>query len=242
MQPLSKYNEGTAVNADNGRKNVVLVHGICTDGSVWRRVIPMLQQQGVEVTAAQIPNTTLEDDIGTVRRTLDMQKGMVTLVGHSYAGMVISGIGKHESVKNLVYIAALAPEEHETVLYLMAKEPAAYALEPISDEAGYSWPPADAFTAGLAHDADPSDQQLLWATRKSFGGILFSSTVSAPVWKQKPSWYLVSGEDRILHPSTQHFMARRIRASTTEVPTSHFSPITRPEAVADMILQAASAG
>ena len=130
---------------DAPNKNIVLVHGICTEGSIWRKVIPLLQQKGYEVTAAQIPNNTLEEDIGTVRRTLDIQQGPVILVGHSYAGMVISGIGKHPSVTRLVYIAALAPDHDETVGYLMSKQPASYIMEPISDEAGFLWPPRDVF-------------------------------------------------------------------------------------------------
>lgn len=222
----------------SSRKNVVLVHGICTDGSVWRKVIPVLQAQGVEVTAAQIPNSTLEEDIGTVRRTLDVQDGSVILVGHSYAGMVISGIGKHENVRGLVYVAALAPDEDETVSYLVAKEPAAYTLEPISDEAGFLWPPRDAFSDGLAQDASPEDQALLWATRKSFGGILFSSTVSDPVWRRKPSWYLVATEDRMLHTETQRFMAARMGARVEEVDSGHIPQLSSPEAVASLILKA----
>ena len=220
-------------------KNVVLVHGVCTDGSVWRKVIPLLQQQGLQVTAAQLPNTTLEDDVGTVRRTLDVQQGDVILVGHSYGGMVISGQGKHPSVTGLVYIAALAPDNDETVSFLMAKQAATYAMEPLPDNAGFLWPPSDAFTVGLAHDADPADQALLWATRKSFGGVLFSSTVSDPVWKAKPSHYLVSSEDRILSPETQRFMAQRMHATTREVATSHTPQLTQPQAVADIILEAA---
>ena len=260
-------------------KSVVLVHGICTDGSVWRKVIPLLQQQGLEVTAAQIPNTTLEDDIGTVRRTLDistgdmrtgdmrtgdmrtgdmqtgdMQTGAlqpgsasqgeiaqdVILVGHSYGGMVISGMGKHPSVAGLVYVAALAPDDNETVSFLMAKNAAPYVMQPEPDNAGFMWPPRDAFTVGLAHDAEPAEQELLWVTRKSFGGVLFSSTVSDPVWKTKPSHYLVTTEDRILSPETQRFMAQRMGAKTREVATSHMPQIAQPQAVADLILEAAA--
>ena len=220
-------------------KNIVLVHGICTDGSIWRKVIPLLQQEGYEVTAAQIPNNTLEEDIGTLCRTLDVQQGPVILVGHSYAGMVISGIGKHPSVTRLVYIAALTPDNDETVGYLMSREPASYLMEPVSDEAGFLWPPRDVFTRGLAQDAAPEEQELLWATRKSFGGILFSSTVSDPVWKQKPGTYLVSTDDCMLHPDTQRFMARRMNAMTIELPAGHLPQITQPEAVARGILKAA---
>jgi pimeloyl-ACP methyl ester carboxylesterase len=235
-------------------KSVVLVHGICTDGSVWRRVIPLLQQHGLDVTAAQLPNTTLEDDIGTVRRTLDMRTGSpqhdssrqediprdVILVGHSYAGMVISGMGKHPSVAGLVYIAALAPDNDETVSYLMAKHAAPYVMQPELDNAGFLWPPRDAFTVGLAHDAESSDHAMLWATRKSFGGVLFSSTVSDPVWKTKPSHYLVSTEDRILSPETQRFMAQRMGATMREVAASHMPQLAQPQAVADLILEAAA--
>lgn len=231
----------TGTTTVDGRKNVVLVHGILTDGSVWRKVIPLLQADGVEVTAAQIPNSTLEEDIGTVRRTLDMQQAPVVLVGHSYAGTVISGIGKHESVANLVYIAALAPDENETVAYLMSKHPADYTLEAISDEAGWLWPAHDAFTNGIAQDADPADQALLWATRKSFGGILFSSTVSDPAWKRKPSWYLATTEDRMLHIGTQRFLASRMGATVHELASSHMPQISHPEAVAKIILEAVHA-
>ena len=225
----------------NNRKSVVLVHGICTDGSVWRKVIPLLQERGLEVTAAQIPNSTFEDDIGTVRRTLDMQEGPVVLVGHSYGGMVISGIGKHASVSGLVYVAALAPDEDEMVSYLMAKEQPAYQLEPVTDEAGWLWPPRDAFSEGLAQDADAADLGLLWAARKSFGGILFSSTVSKPVWRQKPTWYLATTEDRMLALATQRWMAGRMGAKITELASGHIPQITHPEAVARIILDAVEA-
>ena len=226
---------------NGGKKSVVLVHGILTDGSIWSKVIPLLQEHGLEVTAAQIPNSTLEQDIGTVRRTLDMQEGPVILVGHSYAGMVISGIGKHEKVRSLVYIAALAPDDNETVAYLMTKHPGEYALEPLTDEAGWSWPPRDAFTAGIAQDAGPSDQALLWATRKSFGGVLFSSVVSDPVWKSKPSWYLITTEDRMLQVGTQRFMASRMGAQVHEIASSHLPQFSHPDAVAKIILEAAEA-
>ena len=222
----------------NGRRNVVLVHGICVDGSVWRKVIPLLQAQGLEVTSAQIPNSTLEEDIGTLRRTLDMQEGPVTLVGHSYAGMVISGMGKHSSVTGLVYISALAPDNNETVSYLIGMNPADYTLEPLSDNAGFLWPPRDTFTDGFAQDAESADLQLLWATRRSFGGILFSATVSDPVWKTKPSSFLITTEDRILHPETQRMMARRMNASITEVAAGHLPQITQPDAVARIIVEA----
>ena len=225
----------------SGRRRVVLVHGLMTDGSAWRKVIPLLQEQGIEVTAAQIPNDTLEDDIGTTRRTLDVQDGPVVLVGHSYAGMVISGMGKHHSVEGLVYIAALAPDDDETVSYLMAKHASDYTLEPTSDEAGWLWPPRDVFTDGLAQDAEPAEQALLWATRKSFGGILFSSTVSSPVWKTKPSWYLATTEDRLLHIGTQRFMASRMHATVHEIASSHMPQISHPEAVANIIVESVRA-
>jgi pimeloyl-ACP methyl ester carboxylesterase len=225
----------------NGKKSVVLVHGILTDGSAWRKVIPLLQAHGLEVTAAQLPNSTLEEDIGTVRRTLDMQQGVVTLVGHSYAGMVISGSGKHERVANLVYIAALAPDEDETVAYLMTKRPGDYSLEPVTDQAGWSWPPRDVFANGVAQDADSADEALLWATRKSFGGVLFSSTVSDPVWKRKPSWYLAATEDRMLYIGTQRFMASRMNAQVHEIASSHLPQMAHPEAVAKIIIEAADA-
>lgn len=224
----------------SSKKSVVLVHGILTDGSVWRKVIPLLQAQGHEVTAAQLPNSTLEEDIGTVRRTLDMQEGPVTLVGHSYAGMVISGIGKHENVANLVYITALAPDENETVAYLLTKTPGSYAMQPMTDEAGWLWPPRDAFENGVAQDADRADQALLWAARKSFGGVLFSSTVSDPVWKRKPSWYLATTEDRMLDIGTQRFMASRMGAQVHELASSHLPQISHSEDVAKIILEAAA--
>lgn len=222
----------------NGRKSVVLVHGICTDGSVWRTVIPLLLNRGLDVTAAQLKNNTLEEDIGTVRRTLDMQEGPVTLVGSSYGGMVISGIGKHESVSGLVYIAALAPDENETISYLLEREKPVYEMEPVSDEAGFLWPPRGAFADGMAQDASPEDQALLWSTRRSFGGILFASTIFDPVWKRKPSWYLAATEDRLLHPATQRFMANRMNARTTEVASGHLPQLSKPAAVADLILKA----
>jgi pimeloyl-ACP methyl ester carboxylesterase len=231
----------TGVAVANSKKNVVLVHGILTDGSVWRKVIPLLQQGGLEVTAAQIPNSTLEEDIGTVRRTLDVQEGPVILVGHSYAGMVISGIGKHEKVERLVYIAALAPDENETVAYLMSKHASDYTLEPISDEAGWLWPPHDAFTSGVAQDADPADLALLWAARKSWGGVIFSSIVSDPAWKTKPSWYLAATGDRMLHIGTQRFMASRMNAQVHEIASSHLPQMAHPEAVAKIIFEAAEA-
>ena len=178
------------------------MHGILTDGSAWRKVIPLLQAHGLEVQQPSFRTVRSRKISALCAARSICSRGPVTLVGHSYAGMVISGSGKHEKVANLVYIAALGPDENETVAYLMTKHPGDYTLEPITDQAGWLWPPRDVFTNGVAQDAEPADEALLWATRKSFGGVLFLVHRIGPGLETKAQ--LVPGRDRGLYAAHQH--------------------------------------
>jgi hypothetical protein len=200
-----------------------------------------LQAQGVAVTAAPIPLTTLADDVAALDRALDRVEGPVVLVGHAYAGAVI-GSSKSSHVRALVYVAALAPDEGETVadvFYRTPPHPAAPTLAP--DRDGYIWLPTDAFAAAFAQHADAEDHGLLAAVQRPIRVDCIQQPVGAPRWKQLPSWYLRAAEDRMIDPDTQTFMADGMGASIREHRVDHAPMISSPDAVVDIITEAVGA-
>lgn len=220
---------------------VVLVHGAWADGSSWSRVISALQTKGVGVLAAPIPLTSLADDVAALDRAVDRVEGPVVLVGHAYAGAVIgSSLSSH--VRALVYVAALAPDEGETVadvFYRTPPHPAAPALAP--DRDGYIWLPTDAFAAAFAQHAGAEEHALLAAVQRPIRVDCIQQPVGAPSWKGLPSWYLLATEDRMIDPGTQTFMADRMGASIREHRVDHAPLITSPNAVVDVITEAVGA-
>ncbi|GAA3098102.1 alpha/beta hydrolase [Pseudonocardia yunnanensis] len=218
---------------------VVLVHGAWADGSSWGRVVYDLQKSGVTVTAAPIPLTSLDDDVDAVTRAIDRTEGPVVLAGHAYAGGVI-GATSHPRVQALVYVAALAPDEGETVadvFYRDPPHPQAPELKPDSD--GWIWLPTNAFAAAFAQHATAREHAVLAAVQRPIAVACIQEPVPRPRWKDVPTWFLIADEDRMINPDTQKFMAERSNARTRTHKVDHAPLITRPEVVTEILSEAA---
>src|SRR5580658_7095914 len=203
--------------------NVVLVHGAWADGSSWSKVIPLLQAQGFSVSAAQIPLTSLADDIAVTQRLLSLQKGPTVLVGHSYGGAVITGAaGASSDVKALVYIAAFGLDEGESLAGLSKQGPAPTGAAQVTpDDNGFLWINTSGFHQAFAADVDATEASVMAAVQKPLSVASFASEEGAPAWKKLPSWYLVSTNDQMIPPPAQEFMAKRMGATTRSVAASH---------------------
>ena len=223
----------------NRTASIVLVHGVWIDGSSWAEVIKLLAHQGFKVYAAQLPLNSFEDDVATVHRLLHHVDGPVILVGHSYGGAVISAAGNHRNVEKLVYISAFAPDPKQVFGSILGINPPAASLNLSPDEAGYLWIDAPTMQDAIAHDVHRGLVHLPVAVQKPYAAKLFESSIPDPAWQHKPSFYLVTTDDRILNPKTQHAMANNIKATVREVASSHLPLISQPQAVADIIAEAA---
>ena len=228
-----------SANKPNG-VTAVLVHAAWSDASSWNKIIVPLQQKGMQVVAVQIPLTSLSDDVAVVQRTLKRQSGPIVLVGHSYAGAVISVAGSHDpNVKALVYIAAIAPDEGETVgtlFHRVAPHPSAPQLSPDSD--GLLWLPPGAIANAVAPDASPNEAAVMQATQKPIAIRCLGEALTHPAWKDKPSWFIVAENDRMISPDTQRYMAERMRAHVHSLPVDHTPLASAPQEVVDVIAEA----
>jgi pimeloyl-ACP methyl ester carboxylesterase len=221
-------------------RNVALVHGGFVDGSGWEGVYRLLRKDGFKVSIVQNPTLSLADDNAVTRRVLDQQDGPTILVGHSYGGAVITEAGTHENVAGLVYIAAFAPDQGESVGSLIAGFPADGPQPPIL-------PPQDGFLlldrakmpASFAADVDPELAAFMADAQVPWGVEAPSANISDAAWRHKPSWYLVASDDRMIPPPAQRTMAERIGATVTETPGSHAVYVANPAPVADLIATAA---
>jgi len=220
-------------------RNVVLVHGGFVDGSGWKGVYDALTADGYRVAVVQNPTMTLEDDAAATRRIIDGLDGPVVLAGHSYGGAVITEAGRDENVAALVYIAAFAPDNGESVNTLIAGFPADGPQPPIlPPKDGFLALDRDKFHASFAGDlpadvaAFMADSQVPWGVN-ALGG-----TISEAAWRMKPSWYLLTTEDRMIPPGSQRAMADRTGSTVTEVAGSHSIYVSQPGAVASIIKQA----
>jgi pimeloyl-ACP methyl ester carboxylesterase len=223
--------------------NIVLVHGAWADGSSWSKVIPLLQEKGYNVTAVQIPLTSLADDVAVTQRVLAMQMGPTILVGHSYGGVVITAAGANASnVVGLVYISAFAPDEGEVLGELNGRMPAVSGQANIRpDSEGFLWIDPKAFPESFAQDVDPVQARVMAAVQKPLSASIFGDKVTKAAWKSKPSWYLLSENDRIINPDLERFMAKRIGArEIVSIPASHASLVSHPNEVAKLITDAAN--
>jgi pimeloyl-ACP methyl ester carboxylesterase len=221
--------------------NVVLVHGAWADGSSWAKVIAPLAAEGFKVVAAPLPLTTFADDVAALDRTLERVTGPVVLVGHAYAGAVIAAT-RDEKVKALVYVTALAPDEGETVadiFYRGTPHPQAPKLAP--DNHGLIYLPDDAFATGFAQHASAEEQALLAAVQRPISPACITVAVNRPLWKDRPSWFLVAEQDRMIVQETQRFMADRMRARVRSHPVDHAPIVTAPGVVVAIIREALGA-
>jgi len=218
--------------------SVVLVHGAWADGSCWSNIILPLLRQGLHVTAAPIPLTSLTDDAAALRRVIDRTAGPVTLVGHAYAGAVIAA-AHDDRVKALVFIAALAPDEGETVADVFyRKQPHPEAPKLAADAYGVIWMPEDGFGHAVAHKATPEQIAVMAAVQRPIGVQCIQEKSPAPAWKTTPSWYLLAEEDRMILPENQRFMADRMGATIRSHAVDHTPMYTAPDLVVEVILAA----
>ncbi len=222
-------------------KNVVLVHGAFADGSSWTKVIEILQAKGFNVTAVQNPLTSLADDVAATRRALALQTGPVILVGHSWAGAVITEAGVDPKVAGLVYVAAFAPDIDEVIGELGKNYPPQPTFAaPIVDEQGFMSLSSDAVAKHFAWDVRPKEAQMLAATQTPIATSAFGAKVTNVAWKSKPSWYIVATGDQAISPDEERFFAKRMKATTTELNASHVPMLSKPRDVSAVIMQAAA--
>jgi pimeloyl-ACP methyl ester carboxylesterase len=230
-----------AASAQGVRKarNVVLVHGLFADGSCWSEVIPRLQAAGLEVTSVQNPLTTFADALAETQRVLKRQAGATVLVGHSFSGMIVTELGVDPHVSALVYVAARAPDADEDYAALAKNYPTPPASAGIVFDGDEGRLTEAAFLRDFAGDLPEAKAKALWAAQQPFHKELLAGKTTNAAWRTKPSFYAVSTEDRTINPDLERYMAKRMGAKTIEVKASHLSLISQPDAIANLILEAA---
>ncbi|MFB4391344.1 MULTISPECIES: alpha/beta hydrolase [unclassified Pseudomonas] len=228
-----------ASHADTAKPSVVIVHGAFADGSDWAKVVPLLQAKGVKVTVVQNPLTSLAEDVAATRRVLNNQDGDVVLVGHSWGGTVISQAGTDAKVRGLVYVAAFAPDAGQATGQLGKGYPTPSGIAQITpDRNGYLYLTPQGMATDFAQDLSAAQTAIMTATQGPIRASAFEDKTSAAAWTGKPSWYLVAGEDRMIDPGLQRDFAKKIKATTTELATSHVPQQSKPAETAQVILDA----
>jgi pimeloyl-ACP methyl ester carboxylesterase len=223
--------------------NIVLVHGAWADGSCWSDVIQRLQADGYRVTAPQLPETSLADDVEKVRRVLSRQDGPTVLAAHSYGGQVITSLGTDApNVVALVYIAAFGLDEGESIGALLEQGPPTPGVANIDvDSAGFAWIPEDDFLNHFAADIDPVKAKVMYAVQQPLTMSTFDDVMGTPAWKSLPSWYLVATNDEVIPPDGERQFAQRMGADTIEVESGHCAMVSHPEETYERIVTAAKA-
>ena len=223
-------------------RNVVLVHGGFVDGSGWEGVYQSLRNKDLVPSIVQNPTISLADDVQATKRIIAAQMGPVVLVGHSYGGVVITEAGNDPKVVGLVYIAAFAPDKGESVSSLIKDPPPGAPVPPIlPPEDGYLFLDKAKFPASFAGDVETGKAEFMADSQVPWGIEALSGTISQPAWKTKPTWYMVSTEDRMIPPAAQRFMSQRAGATVVEVSGSHAIYVSQPDKVAELIAKAAKA-
>jgi pimeloyl-ACP methyl ester carboxylesterase len=226
--------QGMSTNATN----IVLVHGGWADGSGWNKQIPILRNAGHNVIAVQLPTHSLADDVETVKRAISHIGGPVTLVGHSYGGEVITNAAyNNPNVTGLVYIAAFAPDEGQSLSSFV--DPLKFPKELfLLDNGGFIYLNPAVFRENFAQDVDPAEADLMAIVQKPFNQSIFMEKSGPPAWKQLPTWYQISTSDRMIPPDVQRMFAERMNATSLSVNASHASYVSHPEEITDLILNA----
>src|SRR6202050_1958304 len=237
--PAAAKSQSSKASEFPSNSTIILVHGAWADGSCWHNVILPLERRGLHVICAPIPLTSLTNDTAALGWALERTSGPVVLVGHAYSGAVIAAV-QEERIKSLVCIAALAPDEGETVaqvFYRDPKPPESPKLAP--DSHGFIWIPDGGFQRAVAHKASAEQTSIATAVQRPIAVQCIQEAAPTPAWKTKPSWFLIAEEDRMINPKTQHFMADRMRAKVHSHPVDHSPMYTEPNLVINIILEAA---
>lgn len=224
------------------KKSIVLVHGGFVDGSGWEGVYKILKRDGYDVVIVQNPTTSLSDDVAVTKRAIASAQNDVILVGHSYGGAVITEAGNDPKVSGLVYITAFAPDKGESVASLIAHPAPGAPVPPIlPPQDGFLMLDKAKFAASFAADVEPNLASFMANSQVPWGLDALNGTISTPAWKNKKSWYLVATTDRMIPPAAQQFMAKRANATISEAVGSHAIYVSKPDVVARIIEEAASA-
>ena len=230
-----------AQTATGPAHNVILVHGAWANGSSWSKVIPLLEAKGLHVVAVELPLTSLEDDVATVKRAIAIEDGPVLLVGHSYGGVVITEAGTDPKVSGLVYVAAFAPDNNGSINQLSqggAPPPGIAELRP--DPQGFLKLTPKGVSEDFAQDLTPAEKAEITATQGPTNAKVLGGTITTAAWHKKPSWYVVSANDRMIPPDAERAMAKAIHAETITLPSSHVAMLSHPAPVAALIEKAAA--
>ena len=222
------------------RPNIVLVHGAWADGSCWSAVIERLQADGYRVTAPQFPLSSLDADVARLRQVLRLHDGPTVVAGHSYGGQIMSALGANApNVVGLVYIAAFALDEGESLGALLSQGPVTPALEHLfTDARGFAWLSEDDFVNHFAADVEPAEARVMYAVQQPLASTAFTDVMGIPAWKSQPSWYLVAQNDEAIPPDAERMFASRMGATTVEIPSSHVAMVSHPADVADLVEKA----
>jgi pimeloyl-ACP methyl ester carboxylesterase len=233
MQP-----QGIQGMAATNATNIVLVHGLWADGSSWSKVIPILENAGHRVIAVQLPANSLADDVETVKRAINLVGGPTILVGHSYGGFVITNAGyDNQNVTGLVYVSAFGPDEGESTgdfVPVASLPPGLFVF----DSGGFAYLNPEMFHQAFIQDANATEAETLAAVQKPAHQSLLTEPSGPPAWKQLPTWFEVSEGDHIIPPDVQRQFAQRMNATTISLNSSHASPVTHPDEIAELILNA----
>jgi pimeloyl-ACP methyl ester carboxylesterase len=241
LMPLSGKAQATPAQPLNVH-NIVLVHGAWADGSSWNKLIPLLEKKGFHVTAVHLSFTTLADDVTAVKRTLALQDGPVLLVGHSYGGAVITEAGNDPKVAGLVYVAAFAPDNGQSAGDLNNQFPPTPGDKEFRPDAnGFLQLSEKGIGDDFAQDLTPAEKQLIVATQGQVSGPMeLGAKVTTAAWKQKPSFYIVADQDRMIAPELEAKLAEQIHAKTIHISSSHVPMLSHPDRVADFVAEAAN--
>jgi pimeloyl-ACP methyl ester carboxylesterase len=225
----------------SGIKNVVLVHGAWADGSSWSKVLPLLQAAGLHAVAVQNPLNSIADDVASTNRLINVQDGPVLLVGHSYGGAVITEAGNNPKVVGLVYVAAFAPEEGETLGGMAAQYPTPPAYSEFRQiEDGYLMLTEKGVRECFAQDLTPAEKGLVYAVQGATQGAILATPITKAAWHAKPSWFVIASNDRTIAPEQEISTAKRMGAKTLTVASSHVPMLSQPDKVAAFIIEAAA--
>jgi pimeloyl-ACP methyl ester carboxylesterase len=219
-------------------KNVVFVHGLFADGSSWSKIIPRLQEKGINCTSVQNPLTSLQEASNAARRAIALQPGPTVLVGHSFSGMIVTEVGVDPKVTALVYVAARAPDAGEDYTALAKTYPTPPATAGVVFDDDWGHLSEAAFLHDFAGDLPPEEARVLYAVQQPFKKSLTTDNTTNAAWRTKPSFYAVSAQDRTINPDLERFMAKRMGAKTIEIQASHLALISHPDAITNLILEA----